>query len=58
MWDSIAYKLYGTEKAFPALIEANMEYCGVVMFRSGIVLTVPDVDTTELADLPPWSTEA
>ena len=58
MWDMIAYRKYGNEKVFPKLMEANPEYCTVVVFPAGVVLTLPDIDTTELADLPPWSTES
>lgn len=57
MWDLIAFKNYGTEKVFPKLIEANPQYCEIVIFPAGIILTLPEIDTTELADLPPWSTE-
>lgn len=56
MWDKIAHKIYGTEKVFPILIEANIEYCQTVVFPAGIVLKLPVIDSTELAVRPPWGT--
>lgn len=55
MWDAIAYKLYGREALFPVLIKANPRHTDTVIFSAGVVLQVPDVDTSETALLPPWS---
>jgi phage tail protein X len=57
MWDSISKKLYGNEKYTEQLMKANTANISTVVFPAGIVLTVPDVDTTANANassLPPW----
>jgi len=37
------------------LIDANFLHRGTSIFCAGVVLNVPDVDTTQLfEDLPPW----
>lgn len=42
-WDLIAYKLFGSEKYMKNLIEANWPLLDVLIFPSGIELTVPDL---------------
>ena len=54
MWDGIAKKLYGTEKAMNVLLEANQQYRSVVIFGAGIVLNVPESTAPKLDTLPPW----
>lgn len=54
MWDGIAKKLYGTEKAMNVLLEANQQYRSVVIFGAGIVLDVPEYTAPKLDTLPPW----
>lgn len=55
MWDSIAYKKYGSEKYADALINANLSHRDTFIFSAGVVLTVPDVDSdTASSSLPPW----
>ena len=54
MWDSIAYKLYGTEAGMNALLEANQEAARTVVFPSGVVLAVPDYTPPVTDTLPPW----
>jgi phage tail protein X len=54
MWDSISYKLYGTEAGMNALIEANQERADIVVFPSGVVLDVPDYTPPAAENLPPW----
>lgn len=54
MWDGIAKKLYGTEKAMNVLLEANQQYRSVVIFGAGIVLDVPEYTAPKLDILPPW----
>ena len=42
------------------LIKANINHRKTAIFSSGIVLTVPDIDTTSQeyeANLPPWKRE-
>ena len=54
MWDGIAKKLYGTEKAINVLLETNQQYRSVVIFGAGIVLDVPEYTAPKLDILPPW----
>ena len=56
-WDILAYRLYGNERLMHILINANIQYRKIVIFPAGIVLNVPDIDTTSPqyeANLPPW----
>ena len=57
MWDSISFKLYGSEKYTGALMEKNSDYLeDYYVFPAGIVLNVPEIEGTEdlLDILPPW----
>ncbi len=54
MWDSIAYKLYGTESAMNVLLRANEAYMETVVFPAGVTLTVPDYMPPLTDRLPPW----
>ena len=56
-WDWIAKKLGWGETAMHRLIEANPDHNQVLIFDSGVVLTVPDYtpDPVKVA-LPPWKT--
>lgn len=56
-WDAISKEVYGSELFMDRLIAANLQYRKVVFFSDGIVLQVPDIDTTSSAfeaNLPPW----
>lgn len=53
-WDLIAYKLFGSEKYMKNLIEANWPLLDVLIFPSGIELTVPDHPEEQDDDLPFW----
>ena len=56
MWDSIAYKLAGTESDTAQLIEANLDKSDIYVFSAGEVLNVPDFNN-QAADesfYPPW----
>lgn len=44
-WDSIALKVYGAEKLFPLLMEANPSEIGTMIFSADIVLNIPPVNT-------------
>ena len=44
-WDSIALKVYGAEKLFPHLLEANPNEIGTLVFSADIVLNIPPVNT-------------
>ena len=55
MWDSIARKLYGKEGYEDVLITANIQYRNIHIFPSGIVLSVPQVDTRKVSGTSvPW----
>ena len=44
-WDLIALKVYGAEKLFPLLMEANPKEIGTLVFSADIVLNIPPVNT-------------
>ena len=54
MWDAIAKKKYGTEKAMNVLLEANQAYKDTVVFSAGVVLTLPEYKAPTPDTLPPW----
>lgn len=58
MWDAIAYKLYGTERAAGEIIELNPQYHEYAILPGGLRLRVPtepECNTTAVAStLPPW----
>ena len=54
MWDSISYKLYGSEYYIAELIEANIAYRETVIFPANITLNIPDIDVPTTQTLPPW----
>lgn len=54
MWDSISYKLFGTEYAINALINANQQYKDIVIFPAGITLNIPVYEAPVTNNLPPW----
>ena len=54
MWDAIAKKKYGTEKAMNVLLEANQAYKDTVVFSAGVVLTLPEYNAPTPDTLPPW----
>ncbi len=56
-WDVLSLRMYGNELYMDKLINANIEHRKVAIFPAGIVLQVPEIDTTVLANddnLPPW----
>lgn len=54
MWDLIAKRKYGTEKAMHVLLEANQQYSDIVVFGVGIVLNIPEYEAPTPDTLPPW----
>lgn len=57
MWDSIAYRQLGSTAYTDLLIRQNLQYHDVYIFPAGIVLDLPEVDTTTdgaVDTLPPW----
>ena len=56
-WDIIAKRVYDNELFMDILIDANTTYRKMVILPAGVVLQVPDIDTTSAeyeANLPPW----
>jgi len=55
-WDLIAFKNYGNEFFTPPLLEANPDHISMVIFPSGIILSVPELPSSyiEDSDTPPW----
>lgn len=54
-WDAIAYRLWGQERLFDALMRANPSHLHVVVFPAGVTLVVPAVTIpTPTMELPPW----
>ncbi len=55
-FDLIAKKIYGNERYFVNIIEANQKYVNTVIFSSGIILNLPDIDTQTEASktTAPW----
>jgi len=53
-WDGIAYKVYGNERLFPLLIDANPEHFDTVIFSAGVTLAVPSAPPNVSSSLPPW----
>ena len=56
-WDILSKRLYGDEHYMDVLINANIEHRKTVIFPYGVVLTVPEVDTSAadlVTGLPPW----
>lgn len=56
MWDGIAYGKMGSVSYTDKLIRANQEHVGYYILPAGVILILPDVDTTadDLSALPPW----
>lgn len=54
MWDSISYKVYGTEKHVGLLMKSNPRLLNIFIFSAGTTLSIPDVDIGEEADKPVW----
>lgn len=55
MWDSIAYKQYGSTSYTGALIAANLKYAEYYIFQAGIVLALPELQEENITEyLPPW----
>ena len=57
-FDLLALMFYDDEKAASAIIAANPDYCDVLIFEAGVVLSIPDEVSVALPEtLPPWRRE-
>lgn len=55
MWDSIAYRLFGSTDYTDDLMNANQQYRDLYSFPAGVVLNVPAITEASTAStLPPW----
>jgi len=54
MWDSIAFKVYGSENNTGSLIRANPEHAHITIFGAGEVLSIPELPPETSSTLPPW----
>lgn len=55
-WDSISLNQYGSELFTAKLVAANINHRAVLIFGAGTVLSIPEIEETQLetSDLPPW----
>lgn len=56
-WDILAKDAYGNELFMDILIKANISHRKTVIFPAGVVLEVPEIDTTSAeydVNLPIW----
>lgn len=55
MFDTLALQYYDEEKLASLIMQANPDYCDVLIFDEGIELIIPDAPATALPEtLPPW----
>ena len=54
-FDGLALWYYNDEKQASAIVAANLDYCGTLVFDAGVLLTIPDESALTLPEtLPPW----
>ena len=54
-FDLLAITFYDEERLASTIIQANPDYCDVVIFDAGVELTIPDEPAAEApSSLPPW----
>lgn len=54
-FDILALRYLGHEKFASAIIQANLDYCDVLVFDAGVRIIIPNSATTALPEtLPPW----
>ena len=58
-FDLLALMFYDDEKAASAIIAANPDHCDVLIFESGVELSIPDAVAVALPEtLAPWRRDA
>ncbi len=55
-FDLIAYKVLGSEKYMRNIILANRQYVDTLVFSSGTILNIPEVQLDDVSNLPSWRT--
>ena len=54
LWDMIAHQQLGSCKWTERLIDANRNQIETFIFKAGVELIIPDVETKTASKLPPW----
>lgn len=54
MWDKIAHEQMGSVLHTDKLLKANIEYAGLFVLPSGVVLAIPEIEEELSIELPPW----
>ena len=54
MWDSISYKIYGSERYMGLLMQANLKLLDIFIFSPGTVLSVPELSKRTEDTMPEW----
>lgn len=53
-WDTVSYRVYGSEFYTNELLESNRDKQTFAVFSAGVVLNIPDIDIAIDTELPPW----
>jgi phage tail protein X len=53
-FDMLAYRAYADEFKAHYIIQANPDYANVLVFDTGIILTIPILTKSAASSLPPW----
>ena len=53
-WDMIAYRLFGNEAYMEEMMMENLPYIDTLVFSSGTVLSVPELQEWQDEDMPFW----
>lgn len=53
-WDSISYRVYGSELYTNELFTANPQHQHIEVFSANITLNTPEIITAVNTQLPPW----
>lgn len=53
-WDMIAKRVYGAEKHLDYLMANNYPLLDYFIFPAGVEVSVPDLPTDMVSDLPAW----
>lgn len=53
-WDMISYKVYGSSKYIGLLMKNNYDLLDIFIFSAGIEINVPELQDSELDDIPEW----
>ena len=56
-FELVAFKTLGASRHVETLINANRNHIDTFIFKAGVELTAPDIDTTKKTKLPPWRRE-